>query len=95
MFEKMTIFAENIERGYNSRIPEKRKKNIKFMFKRLLLSYGLLLAVVSVSATSVVEYRDTICWQQYYDFMGTRYELPDYWSHRDVSFMDVLLEYYN
>ena len=65
------------------------------MFKRLLLSYGLLLAVVSVSATSVVEYRDTICWQQYYDFMGTRYELPDYWSHRDVSFMDVVLEYYN
>ena len=65
------------------------------MFKRLLLSYGLLLAVVSVSATSVVEYRDTICWQQYYDFMGTRYELPDYWSYRNVAFMEVTLEYFN
>lgn len=65
------------------------------MFKRLLLSCGLLLAVVSGSAMSVVEHHDTICWQQYYDFMGTRYELPDYWSYRNVAFMEVTLEYFN
>lgn len=59
------------------------------MFKRLLLSCGLLLAVVSGSAMSVVEHRDTICWQPYYDFMGTRYELPDYWSQRNATFINL------